>query len=497
MSTSATEDQPPSAPADAGAPRPMRGDLTQGEIMPTLIAFSVPTLMSSALQSLNGTINSIWVGRLIGEEALAATANANIIMFLLSALAFGFGMAGTVKIGQRFGMRNIDGARRTFGTAVGFSFIVMFVIAVIGWIVTPALLDALGTPGAARDLALGYLRMLFVSMPMMMVSIILQMGLRGAGDAKTPLIFMGVTVALDIILNPLFITGWGPFPELGIVGSALSMVIAATVSFVLMVIYVYWKDLPLRLRGAELFYLKPDREELKYIIAKGIPMGAQMAIMSAAMIIVVGLVNREGMLMTAAYGAAMQLFTYIQMPAMAIGGAVSAMAAQYIGAGKWSGLAKLTRAGVLVNFVMTGLVTVLLLLFDRPALVLFLGPDSPAVPMARHIQFLASWNFIIFGVTMVLTAVMRAGGAVWVPLVILSIALYPVRLGFYYLTYDWLGSDAIWWSFPFSAFAALVMAYWAYRYTGWRERAEAETAREAQERTLAEGEPAGRMSADI
>ena len=97
------------APSKA-APAAMRGDLTQGPVMRTLLLFAVPTLVSNVLQSLNGTINSIWVGRLIGEEALAATANVNIIMFLVSSLAFGFGMAGTVKIGQRFGARDIDGA---------------------------------------------------------------------------------------------------------------------------------------------------------------------------------------------------------------------------------------------------------------------------------------------------------------------------------------------------------------------------------------------------
>jgi Na+-driven multidrug efflux pump len=203
------------------------------------------------------------------------------------------------------------------------------------------------------------------------------------------------------------------------------------------------------------------------------------------------------MLMTAAYGAAMQLFTYIQMPSMAIGGAVSAIAAQYIGAGKWDGLEKVTKAGLLVQAVMTGTVTVLLLAFDRPALVLFLGPDSPAVDMARHIQFLASWNFIIFGLTMIWTATMRAGGAVWVPLIILGIAMYPVRLGFYYLTYDWLGSDAIWWSFPFSAFAAMVMAWWAYTYLPWRDKAHAETAGEAQEQAQTAGLPTGRFKPDM
>ena len=476
---------------------PLKGDLTEGPVLRTLILFSVPMLLSNILQSLSGTVNSIWVGRLIGEDALAATANANIIMFLVAGAAFGFGMAGTVKIGQRYGARDIDGARRTFGTAVGFAAVLMVAIALIGWLGAPALLTALETPGNAYGLALTYLRLMFVSMPFMMVSVILTMGLRGTGDARTPLIFMGVTVLIDIVLNPVLIAGYGPFPAMGIAGSAVATIVAGLVSFAAMVLYVYAKDLPLRLRGPELGYLRPRGEELRYIVSKGVPMGAQMVVMSAAGIIVVGLVNREGLLITAAYAAAMQLFTYIQMPAMAIGGAVSAMAAQFIGARKWDRLDQITRAGVLINFAMTGLLTAVLLLFDRPALVLFLGPDSPAVPLARHIQLLAVWSFILFGVTMVFTATMRAGGAVWVPLLIIAIALYPVRLGFYYLTYGWLGADAIWWSFTVGSIAGLALAWAFYRYSGWRRRAIAETSEEAQEQIQAEGEPAGRMVPDV
>jgi len=226
-------------------------------------------------------------------------------------------------------------------------------------------------------------------------------------------------------------------------------------------------------------------------------MGAQMLLMSAAGIIVVGLVNREGLLTTAAYGAAMQLFTYIQMPALAIGGAVSAMAAQFIGARKWEQLDKVTRAGITINFWMTGAITVLLVLFDEPALGLFLGPDSPAVPLARHIQLLASWNFVVMGVTMVMTATMRAGGSVWIPLFVIGIALFPVRLGFYYLTYDWLGADAIWLSFPVAAFSALTIAWGFYRFSAWRERAQAESEGAAKEQAQTDGQPAGRLMPEV
>jgi putative MATE family efflux protein len=484
------------APAPAAKPR-MRGDLTQGPILRTLIVFSVPTLLSNILQSLSGTVNSIWVGRLIGEDALAATANANIIMFLLLSAAFGFGMAGTVKIGQRYGARDIEGARRTFGTAVGFAGLVMVAMAIVGWISAPYLLDLLGTPGGAYALALTYLRLMFVSLPFMIASVILTMGLRGTGDARTPLIFMGVTVAIDAIFNPILISGFGPFPRLGIAGSALSTILARVVSDIMLIFYIYAKDLPLRLRGAELKYLRPRREELNYIILKGIPMGAQMLVMSAAGIIIVGLVNREGLMMTAAYGAAMQLFTYIQMPAMAIGGAVSAMAAQFIGARKWDRLDQVTRAGVLINFLMTGVLTAILLIFDRQALSLFLGPSSAAVPIGEHIQWVASWNFIFFGVTMVYSATMRAGNAVWIPLGIIAFTLYPVRLGFYFLMYSRMGSDAIWWSFPIAAGTSLVLGWWFYHYYGWRKHAIPETSDEAREQVQADGQPAGRFSPNV
>src|SRR3954462_13420674 len=103
--------------ATAGSAK--RGDLTQGAIGKTLLAFALPTLASSILQSLNGTINAIWVGRFLGEGALAATSNANMVMFLLTAFVFGFGMASTILIGQAWGRKDVAAARRVFGTATG------------------------------------------------------------------------------------------------------------------------------------------------------------------------------------------------------------------------------------------------------------------------------------------------------------------------------------------------------------------------------------------
>ena len=453
--------------ADAGTPR--RGDLTQGHIGRTLLAFALPTLASSIIQSLNGTINAICVGRFIGEDALAATSNANMVMFLLTAFVFGFGMASTILIGQYWGRKDVDEARRIFGTASGAFALITILIAVAGFYLSPAILHLLGTPGEAAPLAHAYLRVIFLAMPPILLLTLFMMALRGAGDSLTPLWFMIFSVVLDSGLNPVFILGLGPAPELGIAGAAVATLIANYAALLGLLIYMYARDLPLRLRGRELRYLLPDPAILRTIVAKGLPMGIQMIVISVSALALVGMVNREGVATTAAFGVALQLWTYVQMPAMALGAAVSAMAAQNIGAGKWDRVGQITRSGIGYTLLITGGLIVLMTISDRAVLALFMGGDSPALPIARHIHLLATWNFLLFGVTMVLIGTVRANGAVWAPLAILAIGLVPVRFGWIFLTYHWLGADAIWTSFPVSSFVNMALAVGYYLMGGWRK----------------------------
>ncbi|KQN04585.1 MATE family efflux transporter [Sphingobium sp. Leaf26] len=478
------------------ASRPGTKDLTQGPIAATLLMFAIPTLASNILQSLNGSINAIWVGRFLGAQALAATANANIIMFLMFSVVFGFGMASTVVIAQSVGARDIDAARRAFGSAVGFCSILGLGVAITGWIGAPALLHMLATPVEAYDLALVYLRVIFFAMPATLLVVMIMMGLRGAGDARTPLIFMIVSVAIDLILNPVLILGLGPIPAYGIAGSAAATAAAGIISLIGVVAFIYAKDMPLRLRGAELRYLWPAADQLRILVAKGLPMGLQMIVMSASGLVMIGLVNREGLLVTAAYGAAQQIWTYLQMPAMAMGAAVSAMAAQNVGAGRWDRIGRIAGYGICYLLAITGAMIVIILLFHEALLSLFLGTNQAAIDAAWHMQLLASWSFMIFGVTMILFGVMRANGAVVAPLLILIFTLFGVRLGFYELGYSALGSDALWLSFPVGSGVALLLAWAVYAKGGWRKARLLVPVHEEQCRELAnsDAEPAGRIA---
>ena len=468
-------------------------DLTTGPIALTLLAFALPTLGSNILQSLNGSINTIWVGRFLGEGAVAATANANTIMFLMFALVFGFGMASTILIGQSMGRRDVEAARRAFGASIGLVMGGAVVVAALGWIFTPDILRVLATPPSAMPLALAYLRVIFLGLPASMLLVLLSMALRGIGDSITPLWFTLLSVLLDSGLNPVFIRGWFGMPALGIAGSATATLIASHVAAFGLLAYVYARDLPIRLRGHELSYLIPSLALTRTILSKGLPMGAQMLVMSVAALTMTGLVNRYGIETTAAYAVSLQLWGYIQMPALAVGAAVSSMAAQNIGAGFWDRVDRITRAGLIFSAVLTSTMVLAIIAFDRPVMGLFLGGESPAIAIARHIQVLASWNFIIFGMTMVLFSTVRANGAVWAPLIMLFVAMYPVRIGFALLFQPTMGADALWWSFPLGSCANFVMALCYYRYGGWRNQRLVVPAERAQEQVPSSAEPAGRL----
>jgi putative MATE family efflux protein len=476
------------------ASRPPKGrDLTTGPIGTTLLAFALPTLGANILQSLNGSINTIWVGRFLGESAVAATANANTIMFLMFAAVFGFGMASTILIGQSVGRRDLEGARRAFGASVGLVVGGAIVICAVGWTLTPEILRLLATPPGAVPLAEAYLRVIFLGLPAAMLLVLLSMALRGIGDSVTPLWFTLLSVVLDSGLNPVFILGLGPAPRLGIAGSATATLIANYAASLGLLGFVYWRDLPIRLRGHELAWLVPGWALVKTIVGKGLPMGAQMLVVSFAALSMTRLVNDYGVETTAAYGVSMQLWGYIQMPALAVGAAVSSMVAQNIGAGLWHRVERVTHSGLLFSVLLTTTMVGAILLFDRPVMALFLGGHSPALPLARHIQLVASWNFIVFGMTMVLFSTVRANGAVWAPLIMLIVAMYPIRLGFALaLRPDW-GADALWWSFPLGSCANLVMAAVYYRYGGWRRQRLEVPPEEAHDHAQTSAEPGGRL----
>lgn len=444
-------------------------DLTQGPIVRTLIAFTLPTLGSNVLQSLNASVNAIWVGHFLGEAPLTAATNANMVLFLLMAAVFGVAMATGIMVGQSVGARDLTQAKRVVGSSAVFMVVLSVATALLGALTAEPILRLMSTPADAMPYAVSYLRIVFIATPPMFFYIYAAMVLRGAGDARTPFIFMFVSVGLDIALNPLLIFGPGPLPALGIRGAGLAMLISQTTTLLAMIVLLYRRKHFLVIHRGEGHFLRMDPAIMKVLVLRGLPMGLQMLIVSSSMLTVLGLINAYGTDTAAAFGAAVQVWTYVQMPVFAVGAAVTAMAAQNIGAGRWERVSQATWAGVAINFAMTGLLVLIVWIFNRHALALFLPEGSAALPIAEHANVIALWSFLLFGVTIVLISTVRATGAVLGPLLVIFGSLWLARIPFAYALAPRWGEDAIWWSFPVGSIAGVVLGGLYYAYGDWRK----------------------------
>jgi MATE family, multidrug efflux pump len=444
-------------------------DLTTGPIGKTLILFALPVLGSNILQSLNGSANAIWVSHVLGEAALTATSNANQIMFLMLGAVFGLSMASNIMIGQAIGARDMDLAKRVIGTSTAFFIVVSVTVGILGVTLTPSILTAMGTPPDARLDAIAYLRVIFSAMPFMYFFSYVMMAQRGTGDSRTPFYFSLLAVALDVMLNPMLIIGVGPFPRLGIAGSAASTLISQTVTLLAMVVHLYRRKSILVLRPGEFHLLIPDLTLIRSLVMKGLPMGFQMMVTSLAAVTMMSLVNQHGVHTSAAYGAAAQLWTYVQMPAMALGAAVSSMAAQNVGAGKMDRVERVALSGLLYAFLFTAVPVLAIYLADPWVLRAFLPGSSPSLPIAVHINSIVLWGFIAFGMAFIFSGVVRATGAVWPPLLAMIISLWGVRIPLANILEPSLGADAIWYSFPVGSGTTLLLAGAYYLWGGWRK----------------------------
>jgi putative MATE family efflux protein len=443
--------------------------LIEGSIPVELYRFTLPILFANILQSLNGSVNSIWVGRFLGEAALTATSNANTVMFLLIATAFGVALAATILIGQCIGANDITETKRVVGTSTSFFAGISVAMGVAGLILCRPLLIAMSTPADSLPLAVAYMRVIFLGVPFLYMYAFVMAALRGAGDAQTPFYFMLLSVGIDIALNPLLIFGLGPLPGLGIAGSALATFIAQAVSLTALIRHLYRRGDLLVLHREELRHLRVDWKIVGTLVRKGIPMSAQMLVISLSAVLMITLVNRFGVDTTAAFGAALQIWNYIQMPAFAVGMGVSAMTAQNVGAGKWDRVTRIARIGVLYSVTLTGSVVLLIELLDRQVFALFLPTTSGALVIASHMNRIVTPSFIFFGISVALFGVVRATGAVMAPLIVLAISLLVVRFPLAELFLGRYRIDAIWWSFPVSSVLSAILALAYYRYGGWRQ----------------------------
>ena len=449
---------------------PATGRFTSGPITPTLLRFALPLLATNFLHSLAGTWGAVWVGQVLGANALTAVATASVILYMMMGAAMGIGTAAGVAIGQSLGAGDGPAVKRVVGTALAFVMGFSLLVAAAGWLLTPTLVGWIGTPDAAREFTITHLRWTCLSMPSIFTYLVMMMVMRGTGDSKTPFKFTLLWIGLSLLLGPLLITGSAGLPRLGIAGLGLGNLLANAIALGALVSFVYRERLPIALQGDDLRHLRPDPALLRLLLRRGLPMALETIVVQGSYFTLLGMVNGYGAATAAAYSGAAQLWVFVQMPSNALAASMSAMAAMNIGAGHWPRVEKIAVRGCTMSLVIASLATAGVYALGDLPLRLFIPAGGEVLQKAWQINLIALWGWIALSASMGLFAIMRANGAMLAPMLIFGLTMWLFRVPFALLLRPVLGEAAIWWSFPFGSITAALLALAWYRWGGWRSR---------------------------
>lgn len=433
------------------------------------LTFLVPLMISNILQALSGTFNNIFIGQLVGVDALAAAAAFFPILFFFMSFIIGLASGSTVLIGQAYGAKNELKVKEIAGTTMTVTFLGGVAVAILGAIFIRPIMGVLGVPANIFEESTAYGLILLFGMPGFFVYLIATSILRGVGDTTTPLIALIMSILTGLIVTPAFILGWGGLPKLGLMAAAVAFIAGFIVVLVFLFFYLRARKHPLAPDRVMLTHLGIDFGLLRTILRLGIPAGVQMIVSSVAAIVVVGIINRFGSNATAAYGAVGQVMSYVQFPAMSIGIAASIFGAQAIGAGQQDQLGRITRTAMLMNLIITGALVLLAYIFSEQVVRLFIT-DPTVVGITETLLHIVLWSVIMFGFAVILSGVMRSSGDVLIPMLISlgTIVLIETPLALY-LSSTPLGLNGIWTAYA-TSFCTMFVLQGIYYLTVWRKK---------------------------
>lgn len=405
-------------------------DMTEGSPGKRIVAFTIPMLIGNIAQQLYNTVDSIIVGRFVGDNALAAVGSAGPIMNLLLVLFVGISVGAGIMVSQYFGARQREELSRTIGCCITMTAAASLAVMIVTPFITKPLLRLLDTPESIIGWCNSYLIILFIGVAGLAFYNILGGILRGLGDSVSALLYLLVATVVNIVLDYTFVAVF----HMGVAGVALATVIAQFISAFLS----YRKLCKMR----EVFdmdrkYLKPDREYLGGLIRLGLPSGLTQAVFSMAMIVAQSLTNSFGEMFIAANVIVMRVDGFAMMPAFSFGTAMTTYAGQNIGAKRMDRVVRGTRQGTLIAVGTSCVITVLILLFGRYLMAIF-TPTPELVELSFTMMKILSAGYIAMEVTQCLSGVMRGAGdtltPMWISIVTTVIIRLPLAYGLAYLT---------------------------------------------------------------
>lgn len=400
-------------------------DMSVGKPAVRIAEFAIPMLIGNIAQQLYNTVDTIVVGKYVGDGAIAAVGGAAPVLNLMLALMIGLSTGVGILVSQYFGARDREMLSATIGNCTTLTALGSVIIMIIGSLVTNPLLTALDTPeGDIFRWSSDYLTVCFIGIVGTFYYNILSGVLRGMGDSISALGFLLISASLNIVLDLLFVAVFG----LEVFGVALATVISQAIS----AICCYIKMLHMRdVFDIKLKYFKLTRIT-KDTLRLGVPSGLTQAIFSFAMLAVQRLTNSFGDAVMAANVVVMRVDGFAMMPNFSFGQAMTMYTGQNVGAKKLDRLKSGTIQGTVMAISVSAFFLMLIMIFGHQLMGLFTDTDE-LIDMSYGMMSILAVGYVAMAVTQSLAGVMRGAGdtmtPMWISLFTTVILRVPVAYG--------------------------------------------------------------------
>lgn len=430
----------------------MEKDLTTGRITATMVRFAVPMIVGDLLQQLYNVVDTLIVGKFVGRDALAAVGSSYTLMTFLTSILLGLCMGSGTVFSMYYGAKNNERLKKSAYT----SFIMIAVCAVILSVIVFAFVDPimafLQVPGEVYQMMRNYLMIIFTGIAATFLYNFFAFLLRALGNSVVPLAFLAVSAVMNIVLDLVFVLVF----DMGVEGAAIATVFSQYVSGVGLAVYTLVKHKELRPGGG--IYEKGLLRELadfSFLTC------LQQSIMNFGILMVQGLINSFGIVVMAAFAAAVKIDSFAYMPVQDFGNAFSIFIAQNYGAGEKERIKKGIAAAFKISAVFSIAISVVVCLFAKPLMLIFIQPHETEV-LAVGMQYLRvegafyigiGWLFLFYGLY---RAVRKPGMSV--VLTIISLGTRVV-LAYTLSAVPAIGVLGIWASVPIGWFLADATGY--------------------------------------
>ena len=447
-------------------------DFTEGNIAKQVIDFTLPIMLGNVLMSVYGIINMIWVGRLLGHEAVAAVSASLPIIMLMPAFLIGLGMATNVLIAQAFGRKDTVTLKKILSNSFFASILFCLLISIIALLFRRQLLEWVHAPLEIQDMALSYLTIMMASLVFQFFIMWMNGMLRGLGDATTVVKILIMLAAFNIVFVPLFIRGIGPIPPQGVAGAAWGTALAAVATSVIGYIYLLRFNPYINMRNWD---YSLDWHIIREVFVIGVPASLQMIVVSLAGVIIIALVNRYGTSVTAAFGIGMQIDMLATIPFISIGMAATTIAGQNLGAQKMERVFQTLRVSVYFGLAVALVCTAVLFIFPHYIGGLFLKESAESARVLNIVRDYYHWIAFIFpcfAVIFAIQGVLRSAGDTMALLALSFIAMFVIRIPLAYALAGPGGfkQDGIWMAMLMSSALAVGLNWLYFKKGPWKKK---------------------------